>query len=137
MAELYHINFHTFRNHPLFLDEAYAREIDHLFADVIRRHQIASLARTLMPNHVHFVVVAFPDQPRERIAQLLKGATARESLSKHPEIDGELGGHLWQAGYDWVLITSNRQLSAAISYVRANRPKVGLPPSVGSDDSDG
>jgi REP element-mobilizing transposase RayT len=128
MAEIYHINFHTQGNRPVFLDDAYARAIDEMVDQVIRHHGIASLARAVMPTHLHFVVVAFPDQPRERIVQLLKGAPSRVFFQQHPDLGAELGGHLWQKDYQWILITSHDQLVTAIRYVRANRLKIGLGP---------
>jgi REP element-mobilizing transposase RayT len=130
MAEIYHVNFHTHGNRPVFLDDAYARAIDDLTDEIIRHYAIVSLARAVMPTHLHFVVVAFPDQPREGIVQLLKGASSRGFFQEYPELGAELGGHLWQKGYQWVLITSHDQLVAAIRYIRANRSKIGLSPLV-------
>jgi REP element-mobilizing transposase RayT len=127
MAELFHVNFHTHRNQSLFLDGECARAIEGIFDDVARRHHITWLARSIMPTHVHFLIVAFPDLMRDRIIQLLKGASAREFFQRFPPLGQELGGHLWQQGYDWILITSNRQLHATLDYIAANRPKIGLP----------
>jgi REP element-mobilizing transposase RayT len=127
MAELFHVNFHTHRNQPLFLDREYARAIEGVFEDVARRRQITWLARSIMPTHVHFLIVAFPDLMRDRVVQLLKGASAREFFLRYPQSGGEMAGHLWQQGCDRVLITSNRQLPATLDYIAANRPKIGLP----------
>jgi REP element-mobilizing transposase RayT len=128
MAEIYHVNFHTNGNRPVFLDDAYVRATDEIIDDVIRHHEIVSLARAIMPTHLHFVLVAFPDQPRERIVQLLKGASSHAFFQQHPDLGTELGGHLWQKVYQLVLITSHDQLVTAMRYVRANRAKIGLGP---------
>jgi REP element-mobilizing transposase RayT len=137
MAEIYHVNFHTHGNRPVFLDDAYARAIDDLMDEIIRHHAIVSLSRAVMPTHLHFVVVAFPDQPRERIVQLLKGASSRGLFQEYPELGAELGGHLWQKGYQWVLIASHDQMVTAIRYVRANRSKIGLGPHAAESASPG
>ena len=130
MAEIYHLNFHTNGNQPIFLDDEYALTMDLDLTEIIRHHEIVCLARAVMPTHVHFVVVAFPDQPRERIVQFLKGASSYAFFQRYPAIADELDHHLWQKGYQWVLITSHEQLIAAIRYVRANRSKIGLRPIV-------
>ena len=128
VADLYHINFHTFQNKPIFLDVEYARAIDQILFDVVERHSILQLARAIMPTHVHCIIAAFPDQSRADIVQRLKGASAKVFLERYPDVSMQLGGHLWQEGYDWVLITTHRQLRKTVAYIEANRPKIGLPP---------
>jgi hypothetical protein len=56
-------------------------------------------------------------------------------LAAAPELRADLGDHLWQEGYDWVEITSHRQLLAELGYVRANRTKSGLEPIVEGYDA--
>ena len=127
-VEIYHINFHTHLRRPIFLDDALAIWLDACLVDIMTRHRIVTLAHTVMPTHVHVVVVTFPDQPRDRVVQLLKGAAARAFNRQNPEIAADIGGHLWQDGYDWVLIETHRQVQATLAYVEANRPRIGLPP---------
>jgi len=127
-VEIYHINFHTHRRRPIFLDDDLAMALDASLADITARHRILTLARAVMPTHVHVVVVSFPDQPRDRIVQLLKGTSARAFNLCNPEIAADIGGHLWQDGYDWVLVETHRQVEATLAYVAANRPRIGLPP---------
>ena len=126
MIVVYHVNFHTLRKLPIFLDDEKARAIAGILSDIVERHHIVRLAMTVMPTHVHCVFVAFPDQTRGDVVQLLKGASAREFLARFPDFAGELAGHLWSEGYQWVAVESHRQLVATIRYVDNNRVKIGL-----------
>ena len=126
MADVYHVNFHTFQNRPIFLDESFAIEIRNIFVELIEADRIACLASAIMPTHVHLVVICFPDQSRAKVIQLLKGASSRLFLREHPEIHDELGGRLWQPGYDWVLVDTAEQCHNAVRYVNSNRNRLGL-----------
>ena len=134
MADIYHLNFHTVRHVPIFLDPEYATAIDAIFVEVIARHRIVALARAVMPTHAHFVIAAFPDQPRQRIVMLLKGASAYAFFQRYPLLGAELGGHLWQESYQWVHVQRHEQYWNAIRYVGDNRSKIGLGPIGGDGD---
>lgn len=79
-----------------------------------------------MPTHVHLMVVTFPDQQLGKILNLIKGRTSRGVLDVAPELRGDLGNHLWQEGYHWVLIKDQRQCANTIRYIRENRRQGGL-----------
>ena len=128
VVEIYHVNFHTFQNRPVFLVESYAMELRDILAELIEIDRVICLASSIMPTHVHLVVVCFPEQPRAKVVQLLKGASSRLFFQQHPEIHDELDGRLWQPGYDWVQITTADQCQTAIRYVNANRARLGLGP---------
>jgi REP element-mobilizing transposase RayT len=72
--------------------------------------------------------VAFPDQSRSEIVQLLKGGAAYRLFELFPLLREELGGHLWQQSYQWVQVKTHAQLRATVAYVNENRSKIGLPP---------
>src|SRR5215472_13903927 len=73
MADAYHVNIHAVLHRPIFIDEQYAAALDGLLSEIVELHHICELARGIMPTHAHFVFVAFPDQSRPPIVQLLKG----------------------------------------------------------------
>jgi REP element-mobilizing transposase RayT len=133
MADVYHVNFHTFHGKPAFLDDACAAIMDRLLGEIVERHGITCLVWSVMPTHVHCIVVTFPDQSRGEIVQLLKGASARAFLERYPAWRAEVGDHLWQEGYHWVQIKTRAQLAATRRYVQNNRPKVGLAPVPGQE----
>lgn len=91
MTELHQVNFHTFHDRPIFLDDGYARDREQIFTAIVARHRIIQLARAIMPTHVHAVVAAFRDQPRARIVQLLKGGSAHAFFERYPLLGEELG----------------------------------------------
>lgn len=126
MPEIYHVNFHSFASRPAFLDEEHAAFIHETLRAIVDRHGITCLTWSVMPTHVHCVIVAFPDQARGEIVKLLKGASARAFIERFPEWRAEVGDHLWQEGYHWVQIKTRAQMIATLRYVNNNRPRIGL-----------
>ena len=50
-------------------------------------------------DHVHFLIQSVPAMPVSKIAQTIKGITARELFQQHKEIKKQLwGGNLWTSG---------------------------------------
>jgi putative transposase len=128
---LYHINFHTVLGTPVFEHLAFDQAMREIFRAVLRRHQILCLAWEVMPTHVHLIFNDFPDQPRGRIVNLLKGATAHAFMRQFPDLRADLlGGHLWAKGYYWAQIESHRQFVTTLAYVRDNRAHADLPAPV-------
>ena len=123
---IYHVNFHTYQNRPVFEPAEYLSLAEAALNDVLRHWAIPCITWTVMPKHVHLIVVTFPDQQLGRILNLIKGRTSRSILEAAPELRGDLGNHLWQEGYHWVLIKDQRQCANAIRYIRENRHRGGL-----------
>lgn len=128
VAEIFHVNFHTFESRPAFLDEERAAFLHETLQAIVDHHGITCFAWSVMPTHVHCILVAFPDQPRAQIVKLLKGASARAFIERYPEWRAEVGDQLWQEGYHWVQIATQIQMIATMKYVNNNRPKIGLSP---------
>jgi REP element-mobilizing transposase RayT len=108
-AQIFHVNFHTMGNRPIFANPDYD-----------------ALMWQVMPTHVHLVLLTFPDLPLGQVMRLIKVLTAHALLALATELRGELGDHIWQEGYDWVEITTQRQCAAAVRYVQENRRAAGL-----------
>jgi REP element-mobilizing transposase RayT len=126
VIRVYHVNFHTSRNRPVFLAEDADQTIREIIGDVIARHHIACLAFEVMPTHVHAIVVVFPDADLGRTLNLLKDASARAFFLACPEFRADLGEHLWTEGYSLREIVSHDQFARTVDYVRDNRRKGGL-----------
>jgi REP element-mobilizing transposase RayT len=94
--------------------------------DALAHWRISCLTWQIMPTHVHLVLLSFPDFPLGRIMRLIKGRTAHDLMAQVPELRGELGDHLWQEGYDWVEVTTQRQCATTVRYVQENRRAAGL-----------
>ena len=77
------------------------------------------------------IVEDFPDVPRPRIMQYVKGDTSRAFFATYPELRADLlGGHLRAKGYFVVRIITHRQYLATVEYIRTNRFRADLPPPV-------
>lgn len=126
--QLFHVNFHTVRNRAVFEVPEYRELVERFLIDVLTNKHIGCLAWQVMPTHVHLIVASFPDLPLSRVIHLIKGGTAHAFLATAPELREDLGDHLWQEGYDWVEITTQRQCANTIRYVRENRIRGGLEP---------
>ncbi len=126
---LHHVNFHTLHNKSVFEDETYDGMMRICLRDVVRERKIICLAWEIMPTHVHMIVEDFPDLPRPRILQYVKGDTARAFFAMFPHLRADLlGGHLWTKGYYAVRITTHEQFLATLRYIRANRERADLQP---------
>lgn len=54
----------------------------------------------VVPDHVHVLVSATPQQTIPTIVKMLKGISARRMFQRHPELKERLwGGHLWNPSY--------------------------------------
>ena len=124
--QVFHVNFHTFGNRPVFQVPEYLALAERELREALRIWKILSAAWTVMPTHVHLVLLTFPDLPLGRVMRLIKGRISHQLLEAAPELRADMGDHLWQEGYDWVEVTSHQQCVNAVRYVRDNRRRGGL-----------
>lgn len=124
--QIFHVNFHTMRTRPVFEVPEYHQAIQIAFVETVTKWNIQWLAWQLMPTQLHVIVVTFPDRSLSQTMRLLKGATARAVLMAAPELRAELGDHLWQEGYSWVGVRSQRQCVDVVAHVQENRVRGGL-----------
>jgi REP element-mobilizing transposase RayT len=119
MAFIWHINFHTFRNKPVFENPEYEAFVRNTILEIAREKEIPLLKFEMMPTHVHLITMEFPDFPRSKMIQHLKGESSLRFFEKYPDCRYDLGGgHLWQISYDKVLITTHIQYRKTAEYVR-------------------
>ncbi len=124
MAFIWHINFHTFQNKPVFLNPAYEDFIRNSMLRIAHEEGILLLEFEIMPTHVHLMIVEFPDFPRLNMLKYLKGKSAYQFFEKYPELREDLGGgHLWQVSYDKVLVTTHIQYRKTVEYVRRQKER--------------
>ena len=124
--QLFHVNFHTWHNRPVFEVPDYQALLEKSLVETLERWQIGCCEWQVMPTHLHLILISFPDMPLSTSLKAIKGATARAIFTAAPELRADLGDHLWQEGYDWVEITTNRQYQNTVRYVRDNRIRGGL-----------
>ncbi|MBI3969144.1 MAG: IS200/IS605 family transposase [Chloroflexi bacterium] len=119
-AGVFHVNFHTNRRRPVFLDVERAAWLQRVVAELVERNDLVCLASAVMPTHVHLLLLGWPDLPVGKAVQLVKGASSRAFFVEFPYLREDLGGHLWQAGYDCVQVSTHRQCVAARAYIWGN-----------------
>ena len=65
-----------------------------------KRYEVSFIEIGADNDHVHFLIQSVPTYSPAKLANIIKGITARELFKKHPEIKKILwGGNLWTAGY--------------------------------------
>ncbi len=115
---LHHVNFHTLYSKPIFEDDAYDSMMRACLHDILRERKLICLAWEIMPTHVHMIIEDFPDLPRPRIMQHVKGDTSRAFFATFPQLRADLlGGHLWTKGYSAVRIITYGQFLATLHYL--------------------
>jgi len=77
-----------------------AETLRELLEATANEHGLAIEALEIMPDHVHLLVLATPQQGIPTLVKLLKGVSARRMFQRHPELKRHLwGGHLWNPSY--------------------------------------
>jgi len=68
--------------------------------EISSRYEIYFVEIGADQDHVHFLIQSVPVMSPTKIAQIIKGITAREIYKNHAEVKKILwGGHIWTAGY--------------------------------------
>jgi putative transposase len=128
---LHHVNFHTLYSKPVFEDGTYEYMMRACLRTTLHERKILCPVWEIMPTHVHMIIEDFPDLPRSRIMQYIKGDTSRAFFANFSELRLDLlGGHLWMKGYYAVHSASYHQFLATIRYIRTNRERADLLPPV-------
>jgi REP element-mobilizing transposase RayT len=93
---LYHVNFHTLGQRPIFEVDEYDAMMRACLPSVLRQRRVVCLAWELMPTHVHLLIEDFLDYSRATILQHVKGDTGRAFFHAFPRLREDLlGDHLW------------------------------------------
>jgi len=108
-----HLTWKTFRNMPM-IGPSEARFLERFLPAEAQRHGAAVLALGMVRDHVHTVLRLPSRIDLPRLAQGLKGASAR-LINKEQRLSTT--GVRWATGYSAYSV-SRRNLKAAIRYVR-------------------
>lgn len=108
-----HLTWKTFRNMPM-LGPSEARFLERFIPSEVRRHGAAPLAMGMVNDHVHMIVRLPGRFDLPRLAQGLKGASAR-LINKAQRLSTT--GVRWATGYSAYSV-GRKDLGAAIQYVR-------------------
>jgi REP element-mobilizing transposase RayT len=68
--------------------------------EITKRYELSFIEIGVDKDHVHFFIQSVPMSSPGRIAQIVKGITAREILRRVPSVKKQLwGGEFWTKGY--------------------------------------
>ena len=96
---LYHFVLPAKYRKTLFSEEL-DNTLKEICLEISKRYQINFLEIGIDKNHVHFLLQSVPTYSPTKIVTTLKSITAREILTKHPEVKKKLwGGEFWSDGY--------------------------------------
>jgi putative transposase len=84
--------------------EVFTKEIEetlkNICIEIEKRYEIHFIEIGSDNDHIHFLIQSIPSFSPTKIANTIKGITAREIFKQHPNIKKILwGGHFWTAGY--------------------------------------
>jgi len=95
----YHLVWATKYRHPVLVDEV-AEGLKVALRDIAAQNELEVVALEVMPDHVHLLLSASPQQAIPDFVKALKGASARRMFANFPKLKGKLwGGHLWNPSY--------------------------------------
>jgi REP element-mobilizing transposase RayT len=87
--------------------------------EISKRYQIYFLEIGTDDDHVHFLVQSVPMYSPTKIVTIIKSITAREILSKNPEVKKKLwGGEFWTDGYFVNTVSKHGNEDVISKYVR-------------------
>ena len=76
--------------------------------DIAAQNGLEVVSLEVMPDHVHILLGASPQQFIPDFVKALKGASARRMFTMHPEIKKSLwGGNLWNPSYFIATVSEN------------------------------
>lgn len=95
----YHIVWNSKYRYPVLQGKLATRARD-LVKQICSENEVAILAGSISPRHMHLFVSAPPTLAPARLVQYLKGATSRKLQQEFPDLKKRYWGqHLWGRGY--------------------------------------
>ena len=96
---LYHLVCPT-KYRRVVIDEQVDAVLREVCLEIALRYEIAFIEIGTDGDHVHFLVQSVPRYSPAQLAQKIKSLTAREVLSRCPQVKKQLwGGAFWSSGY--------------------------------------
>lgn len=81
------------------LVDTLADDLKVILRDIAEQNSLEVVALEVMPDHVHLLLGASPQQAIPDFVKALKGASARRMFSAHPDLKKLWGGNLWNPSY--------------------------------------
>jgi REP element-mobilizing transposase RayT len=105
---------------PLILDASDRLLIAQNISAACRSHAVPVVAWNVLPDHVHMILAAEDERELDEQVRKIKGFS---SFSFQRARGWDEGGHVWAQKYHHLLITDQRMLESAYTYVMDNHLK--------------
>lgn len=115
---MYHFVFPT-KYRRVVIDEEVDQVIKETCIEIGKRYEINFLEIGTDKDHVHFLVQSVPTYSPAQIAKKIKSITAREVLSRCPDVKKKLwGGNFWSSGYYVTTVSEHGNEDVIANYVK-------------------
>lgn len=115
---MYHFVFPT-KYRRVVIDEEVDQVIKETCIEIGKRYEINFLEIGTDKDHVHFLVQSVPTYSPAQIAKKIKSITAREVLSRCPDVKKKLwGGNFWLSGYYVTTVSEHGNEDVIANYVK-------------------
>jgi putative transposase len=95
----YHLIWCVKYRHPVLVDDV-AEGLKVILGDIAKSNDLEVTAMEVMPDHVHMLIGATPQQSIPDFVKALKGSSARRMFAGFPQLKKKLwGGNLWNPSY--------------------------------------
>ena len=119
-GQIYHLTLCTHERHPWFEDFQLARIVVGQMRRLQTEAQLESLAWTLMPDHLHWLVRLRSGLPMSASIRLFKG---RSTFATRGACQGR---RLWQRGFHDHAVRHEERVTEVARYIVANPLRAGL-----------
>ena len=101
------------------IDEEVDQVIKETCIEIRKRYEVNFLEIGTDKDHVHFLVQSVPTYSPAQIAKIIKSITAREVLSRCPDVKKKLwGGNFWSSGYYVTTVSEHGNEDVIANYVK-------------------
>ena len=115
---MYHFVFPT-KYRRVVIDEEVDQVIKETCIEIGKRYEVNFLEIGTDKDHVHFLVQSVLTYSPEQIAKIIKSITAREVLSRCPDVKKKLwGGNFWSSGYYVTTVSEHGNEDVIANYVK-------------------
>ena len=123
---------------PVFADKGYAEIVLQTLRESVDWGRFVLVGWVIMPSHIHLLigmrnvewlsktVQSFKILTSKRIRACIESANSKARPGSYEVLYGESGFHLWQSGFDDLIIYSERQFRIKLDYIHNNPVRDGL-----------
>lgn len=102
----YHLIWCVKYRHSVLVDDV-AEGLKTILTDIAQFNGLEIAAMEVMPDHVHMLIGATPQQSIPDFVKALKGSSARRMFASFPQLKKLWGGNLWNPSYCVLTVSEN------------------------------